>query len=36
MKNEKFYRGTAEELLNIVIKNNLKGEYVLILNNRKG
>jgi 16S rRNA (cytidine1402-2'-O)-methyltransferase len=32
MNNEKFYRGTAEEILSIVSKNNMKGEFVLLLN----
>ena len=31
MNNEKYYRGTAEEILAVAEKNNLKGEYVLIL-----
>ena len=35
IENERFFRGTAEEILNIAEKQNLKGEYVLILNNRK-
>ena len=35
MKDEKFYRGSAQKLLNIAEKNNLKGEFVLIVNNRK-
>ncbi|MCL5027516.1 MAG: 16S rRNA (cytidine(1402)-2'-O)-methyltransferase [Bacteroidetes bacterium] len=35
MKDEKFYRGTAEEILRIVEEKNLKGEFVLILNNKK-
>jgi len=34
MENEKFFRGTAEEILNIAEKRNLKGEFVLILNNK--
>lgn len=33
MKTEKFYRGSAERLLNQVEKSNLKGEYVLLLDN---
>jgi len=33
MKDEKFYRGTAEKVLSIAEKQNLKGEFVLILNN---
>jgi len=32
MNNEKFYRGTAEEVLDMANKNNLKGEFVLLLN----
>ena len=35
MKDEKYYRGSAEKILNIAEKKNLKGEFVLILNNRK-
>ncbi len=35
MKDEKFYRGTAEEILRIVEAKNLKGEFVMILNNKK-
>lgn len=35
MKSEKFYRGTAEEILNIVEGNNLKGEFVLMIDNKK-
>jgi probable S-adenosylmethionine-dependent methyltransferase, YraL family len=35
MKTEKFYRGTAEKLLNQVEKVNLKGEYVLMIDNTK-
>ncbi len=35
MGNERFYRGTAEEVLSIVERTNLKGEFVLILNNKK-
>ncbi len=30
---EKFYRGAASEILNIVEKNNLKGEFVLLIKN---
>jgi 16S rRNA (cytidine1402-2'-O)-methyltransferase len=33
-KKEKFYRGTAEEVLKIARKENLKGEFVLILDNK--
>jgi 16S rRNA (cytidine1402-2'-O)-methyltransferase len=32
MNNEKFFRGTAEEILSIATKNNMKGEFVLLLN----
>ena len=32
MENEKFYRGTAEEILSIATKTNLKGEFVVLLN----
>jgi 16S rRNA (cytidine1402-2'-O)-methyltransferase len=32
MKDEKFYRGTAEKVLSIAEKQNLKGEFVLIVN----
>ena len=35
MKDEKYYRGSAHKVLNIAEKNNLKGEFVLIINNRK-
>jgi len=35
MKNEKFYRGNAENILNHVEKNNLKGEFVLMVNNSR-
>lgn len=35
MKDEKYYRGSAQKILNIAEKNNLKGEFVLIINNRK-
>ncbi len=35
MENERFYRGTAEEILNISEEKNLKGEFVLILDNKK-
>ena len=33
MENEKFFRGTAKEILEIAVKKNLKGEYVIIINN---
>ncbi|QQS35668.1 MAG: 16S rRNA (cytidine(1402)-2'-O)-methyltransferase [Ignavibacteriales bacterium] len=32
--NEKFYRGTAEQILSIAEKENLKGEFVLILDRK--
>ena len=35
MKEEKYYRGSAEKVLNIAEKKNLKGEFVLIVNNKK-
>jgi len=35
MGNERFHRGTAAAVLNIAEKNNLKGEFVLIVNNRR-
>ena len=35
MKTEKFYRGTAEEVLKIAEQKNIKGEFVLILDNKK-
>jgi len=35
MKNEKYYRGSVEKVLNIAEKENLKGEFVLILNNKQ-
>lgn len=35
MKTEKFYRGSAEHLLSQAEKSNLKGEYVLLLDNSK-
>jgi 16S rRNA (cytidine1402-2'-O)-methyltransferase len=31
---EKFYRGSCEEVLRIAVKENLKGEFVLIINNK--
>jgi len=34
IKDEKYYRGDAQKVLNIAEKNNLKGEFVLILNNK--
>jgi len=34
MKDEKFYRGTAEKVLSIAEKQILKGEFVLILYNK--
>ena len=35
MGNERFFRGTAEEILKISEEKNLKGEFVLILDNKK-
>lgn len=35
MADEKYYRGYAERVLAIAEKENLKGEFVLILNNKK-
>ena len=35
MKTENFYRGTAQEILKIAEQKNLKGEFVLILDNTK-
>ena len=35
MKNERYYRGSAEKILHAAQKNKLKGEFVLIVNNRK-
>lgn len=32
---EKFFRGTASEILKIVTQENLKGEFVLLINNNK-
>ena len=34
MKDEKFYRGTAQEILKIIEQHNLKGEFALILDNK--
>jgi len=34
MKDEKYYRGNAERVLSIAEKQNLKGEFVLLVNNR--
>ncbi len=36
MKTEKFFRGTSEEVLKEAEKKNLKGEFVLMLDNRQG
>ena len=33
MKDEKYYRGSAQKVLNIAEKNNLKGEFVLVIKN---
>ncbi len=35
MENERFFRGTADEILKISEEKNLKGEFVLILDNKK-
>jgi len=35
MMDEKYYRGSALKVMNIAEKNNLKGEFVLIVNNKK-
>ncbi|MGE5432780.1 MAG: 16S rRNA (cytidine(1402)-2'-O)-methyltransferase [Syntrophomonadaceae bacterium] len=35
MKSEKFYRGTVSQVLETADKKSLKGEFVLIINNRK-
>jgi len=35
MKNEKYYRGNAAKVLKIAEEKNLKGEFVLILNNKR-
>ncbi|HED05725.1 MAG TPA: 16S rRNA (cytidine(1402)-2'-O)-methyltransferase [Ignavibacteria bacterium] len=35
MKNEKYFRGTAQEIFNSAEKENLKGEFVLLLDNKK-
>ncbi len=34
MQNEEFFRGTAEDIYNIAEKRNLKGEFVLLVDNR--
>lgn len=34
MKGERFYRGSAEEILRIAEQNNLKGEFVLLVDNK--
>ena len=31
---EKFYRGPCEEVFRLAVKENLKGEFVLIINNK--
>ncbi len=33
-KDERFYRGTAEEILKLTEQKNLKGEFVLLVNNK--
>ena len=35
MKDERFFRGTAEEILKVVEQRNLKGEFVLMVDNKK-
>ena len=35
LETEKFYRGTASQILSIAEKQNLKGEFVLLVDNRK-
>jgi len=35
MEDEKYYRGSAQKVLNVAEKNNLKGEFVLIVNNKQ-
>jgi 16S rRNA (cytidine1402-2'-O)-methyltransferase len=35
LKTEKFYRGTAENILKIAVQKNLKGEFVLIVDIKK-
>jgi 16S rRNA (cytidine1402-2'-O)-methyltransferase len=35
MTDEKYYRGSAERVLSVAEKENLKGEFVLIINNRR-
>ncbi len=35
MKDERFFRGTAEEILKIAEQRNLKGEFVLLVDNKK-
>ncbi|MCU7495481.1 MAG: 16S rRNA (cytidine(1402)-2'-O)-methyltransferase [Ignavibacteria bacterium] len=35
MKDEKFYRGTVQQVLEVAEKKSLKGEFVLIVNNRR-
>jgi 16S rRNA C1402 (ribose-2'-O) methylase RsmI len=35
MGNERFYRGNAVQVLSNAETNNLKGEFVLIINNRR-
>ena len=34
MKDERFFRGTAEEILKIAEQRNLKGEFVLLIDNK--
>ncbi|HSP88529.1 MAG TPA: 16S rRNA (cytidine(1402)-2'-O)-methyltransferase [Ignavibacteriaceae bacterium] len=35
MKSEYFFRGTADDILKIAEQKNLKGEFVLVINNKK-
>ncbi len=35
LPNEKFFRGSASEILEVAEKQNLKGEFVLVVDNRK-
>ena len=35
MKDERYFRGNAEKILSVAEKQNLKGEFVLMINNSK-
>ena len=35
MKDERFFRGSAEDILKIAEQKNLKGEFVLLVDNKK-